>query len=145
MIRIIFFIFITLCISNVNAIQKESQNDHNVDEPLWQIVSRTVAIYPRRALERSLNGCVDLAFTISKFGKPINIEIMYQYPADIFGESAKKALESYRYSPTPNNQNRVAENTQIRLEYKIESSNQRLEEDSRFNQSWFKKGKYKSN
>jgi len=62
-------------------------------------IVRVAAIYPRRALQRGIEGFVDVEFTVSKFGSVINPKVIQASPAGIFDEAALDATLKYKYKP----------------------------------------------
>lgn len=81
---------------------------------------RIEPFYPRKALQRKIQGYVTLRFTIDRSGKPTDIEVIDAKPARIFNRDAIKALRKWRYQPKMVNgvaQERVAQ--EVKLEFKI--------------------------
>jgi protein TonB len=60
---------------------------------------RIEPVYPRKALQRKIEGYVVLSFDIDPKGKPVNIEILQAKPARVFNREAVKALSRWKYQP----------------------------------------------
>ena len=63
---------------------------------------RLVAIapdYPIRAVEREIEGYVDVRFNVTKSGTTENIEIIAYEPSTIFNRAVLKAVAKWRYQP----------------------------------------------
>lgn len=55
--------------------------------------------YPPRAIQRGIEGYVDLMFDISAAGSTENIRIIRSKPSGIFDRSAVKAISKWKYQP----------------------------------------------
>ena len=57
--------------------------------------------YPRRAMERGLEGHVVLNFTVGIDGSPVmnSVKIIESHPAGVFDKSVLKALRAFKYRP----------------------------------------------
>lgn len=55
--------------------------------------------YPRRALQRGIQGYVDLIFDITASGQTTNIRVLAAEPADVFERAAIRALGKWKYQP----------------------------------------------
>jgi len=62
-------------------------------------IVRVSAVYPRRALQRGIEGYVDVEFTVSKLGSVINPKVTQASPAGIFDQAALDATLKYKYKP----------------------------------------------
>ena len=56
-------------------------------------------IYPRRAIERGIEGCVMLQFTVTKVGSTRDPEVLWSQPSGIFDRSAMRSALKYKYKP----------------------------------------------
>ena len=56
-------------------------------------------VYPRRALEREVEGCVMLQFTVKQDGTVKNPEVLWSVPSGIFNKSAIRSALNYKYIP----------------------------------------------
>jgi periplasmic protein TonB len=59
--------------------------------------------YPRRALQRGIEGWVQLQFTISAAGTTKNIRIVDAEPKGVFDDAALQAVARWRYNPRVEN------------------------------------------
>lgn len=81
---------------------------------------RAEPVYPRRALQRRIEGYVIASFDIDKGGRPINIKIVEGKPARVFDREAIKALKRWKYQPKLVNGNAVVQGGQkVKLEFKL--------------------------
>lgn len=55
--------------------------------------------YPRRALERGIEGFVDVSFDVTSYGGTDNVTIIGAEPAGTFDRSALKAVRKWKYKP----------------------------------------------
>lgn len=62
-------------------------------------IVRVAAVYPRRALQRGIEGYVDVEFTVSKLGSVTNPKVIQASPAGIFDQAALDATLKYKYKP----------------------------------------------
>lgn len=62
-------------------------------------IVRVAAVYPRRALQRGIEGYVDVEFTVSKLGTVINPKVIQASPEGIFEQAALDATLKYKYKP----------------------------------------------
>lgn len=69
-----------------------------------KIISRVAPRYPNRALDKGLEGWVDIGFTISIKGEPYNIKVNSSDPEGTFDNAAIKAVKKWRFSPARNEQ-----------------------------------------
>jgi protein TonB len=62
-------------------------------------IVRVAAVYPRRALQRGIEGYVDVEFTVSKLGSVTSPKVIQAEPAGIFEQAALDATLKYKYKP----------------------------------------------
>jgi protein TonB len=62
-------------------------------------IVRVAAVYPRRALQRGIEGFVDVTFTVSKLGSVKEPKVLQASPAGIFEQAALDATLKYKYKP----------------------------------------------
>ncbi len=78
--------------------------------------------YPRRALERGIEGWVHVRFTITTAGTVKDLVVVDSEPKGVFDEAATKAVMRWRYNPPVQNGvavERVGEQTLVR--FKLEN------------------------
>ena len=63
--------------------------------PIFQVPP----VYPRRALERGIEGCVMLKFTVTKVGSTKEPEVEWAVPPGIFDRAAIRSALKYKYKP----------------------------------------------
>ena len=62
-------------------------------------IVRVAAVYPRRALQRGIEGYVDVEFTVTKLGSVSNPRVIQASPEGIFEQAAMDATLKYKYKP----------------------------------------------
>lgn len=67
--------------------------------PEPNLIRRFHAAYPLRALDRNLEGWVELAFTISADGSTRDVTVLASAPPRIFDTAAATAVAKWRYEP----------------------------------------------
>lgn len=60
---------------------------------------RTTANYPSRALQRGIEGYVELSFTVDGFGNVIDPLVLNAVPEGVFERSALQSISKWKYSP----------------------------------------------
>jgi len=63
--------------------------------PIFQVPP----VYPRRALERGIEGCVMLKFTVTKVGSTRDPSVEWSVPPGIFDRAAMRSALKYKYKP----------------------------------------------
>ena len=63
--------------------------------PIFQVPP----VYPRRALERGIEGCVMLKFTVTKVGSTREPSVEWAVPPGIFDRAAMRSALKYKYKP----------------------------------------------
>ena len=63
--------------------------------PIFQVPP----VYPRRALERGIEGCVMLKFTVTKVGSTKDTMVEWAVPPGIFDRAAMRSALKYKYKP----------------------------------------------
>ncbi len=64
---------------------------------------RTTANYPSRALQRGIEGFVELSFTVDRFGSVVDPIVLNAVPEGVFERSALQSISKWKYSPAMNN------------------------------------------
>ena len=62
-------------------------------------ISQVPPVYPRRALERGIEGCVMLKFTVTKVGSTRDPSVEWAVPPGIFDRAAMRSALKYKYKP----------------------------------------------
>lgn len=60
---------------------------------------RATAPYPARALQRGIQGFVELSFTVNEQGRVTNPVVLYAEPEGYFERSALNSISKWQYSP----------------------------------------------
>jgi protein TonB len=62
-------------------------------------IVRVEPIYPRRALDRGIEGWVEVEFTVTEVGSISEPTILRSHPSAIFNRAALRAIERWKYEP----------------------------------------------
>ena len=62
-------------------------------------IVRVAAVYPRRALQRGIEGFVDVEFTVTKQGSVRDPKVIQASPEGLFEQAAIDATLKYKYKP----------------------------------------------
>lgn len=73
--------------------------------------------YPESARKRGIEGWVELAFTVTPTGTVEDVEVRNSSPADVFDESALRAVRGWRFEPVERNGERVSQRAMVRLKF----------------------------
>lgn len=104
----------------VPSVEDAGSQAQMVVVPARLIESRSPS-YPRRALQRGVEGAVVVRLDVDERGFVENIRIVRSEPTGIFDQSVISAVEGYRYSPRLENEKPVAErNVEISFEFNLE-------------------------
>ena len=88
-----------------------------------KIITRTQPRYPRRAVDRNIEGWVTVQFQIDIQGRPHEISVIEADPKGIFDAVAINAVEKWRFSPARNEQTGLpveSESISTKLRFKLE-------------------------
>ncbi len=78
------------------------------------------AVYPRDALLKSLEGWVDLEFTISPTGVPLDVHVKDSSRPRTFDNAAIQALRQWRFEPIMQGGEARARRAVLRMEFRLE-------------------------
>jgi len=80
--------------------------------------TRTVQpVYPEAARKRGVEGWVELAFTVMPNGTVEDVEVRNASPANVFDDSAVRAIRGWRFEPVERNGEKVAQRAMVRLRF----------------------------
>jgi len=80
--------------------------------------TRTVQpVYPEAARKRGVEGWVELAFTVTPNGTVEDVEVRNASPANVFDDSAIRAIRGWRFEPVERNGEKVAQRAMVRLRF----------------------------
>jgi TonB family protein len=82
-------------------------------------VNKLEVQYPDSALQRGLEGWVELGFTIGADGAVTNVKVLNSAPPKVFDASAVKAVSHLRYKPVLQNGKASAVGSQVRIVYRV--------------------------
>jgi TonB family protein len=75
--------------------------------------------YPARALQTSVEGWVELGYTVGPDGAVTNLKVLNSMPPKVFDASASKAVSRLRYQPVVRGGRAIAVATQVRIVYRV--------------------------
>ena len=75
--------------------------------------------YPGRARNRSIEGWVDLEFTVSESGAVTDVAVRDANPRGVFEQSATEALLQWRYKPVLRDSKPAAQRARIRIRFAL--------------------------
>ena len=78
------------------------------------------AQFPRRALERNIEGWVELLFTVTATGTTADIEVQNSEPGTVFERAAIEAVEEWTFEPKVFRGQSINQRVGTRLVFKIE-------------------------
>jgi len=86
-----------------------------------KLVERTAPIYPDRAIDRNIEGWVEMSYTVIETGKVTNIEVIDSLPKVIFNRAAVVALSKWTYEAAFNTQTgqAISSDLRVRLSFKL--------------------------
>lgn len=89
---------------NTAAISATPANDIGALQPSVRVkgflpVKMSTPIYPRRAIDRGIEGRVKVQFTVGVDGVPLAPTIVFSQPAGVFDKAVFKALQHSRFRP----------------------------------------------
>lgn len=67
-----------------------------------KIISRAAPRYPARALQKNIEGWVEVTFKINTKGEPIGVLVKNSEPEGVFDSAAIKSVKKWRFSPARN-------------------------------------------
>jgi protein TonB len=69
--------------------------------PALRLVQDAQPRYPARALDRRLDGRVELMFTVRPDGSVADLRVVDAQPAGVFDQAALQAARRWRFAPIP--------------------------------------------
>jgi TonB family protein len=91
----------------------------SVPEQSLTPLNKLEVVYPDRALEKSLEGWVQIGFTINPDGTVGNVKVLNAAPVHMFEQAGIKAVSKLRYQPVMQGGKPVAVNTQLRVVFRM--------------------------
>lgn len=73
--------------------------------------------YPEAARKKGIEGWVELAFTVMPNGSVDNVEVRNASPADVFDDSAIRAVRQWRFEPVVRNGEKIQQRAMVRLKF----------------------------
>jgi len=78
--------------------------------------------YPTRALQTSVEGWVEIGYTVKADGSVTNVKVVNAAPPRVFEASAIRAVSHLRYQPVVQGGKAIAVGTQVRIVYRVPKS-----------------------
>jgi periplasmic protein TonB len=75
--------------------------------------------YPTEALRRSIEGWVDVSYTVTAEGKVTTVKVLDSSPRGMFDAAAAKALTRVRYQPMTQGGKAIAVSTKLRIAFRL--------------------------
>lgn len=72
------------------------------------VLKRSAPRYPSRALNRNIEGWVEVKFKVDRNGEPMEIEVVSSEPEGVFESAATKAVKKWRFDPAKNEETGLA-------------------------------------
>jgi periplasmic protein TonB len=91
----------------------------NLPEQTLTRLNKLEVIYPQRALEKQLEGWVEISFTVNPDGTVSNVQAANASPPNMFDQAGIKAVSKLRYQPVMQGGKAVAINSQLRVVFRI--------------------------
>ena len=84
-------------------------------------IVKVTPVYPRRALQRGIQGYVIVEFTVSKIGAVVDAFVVEANPEEIFDQAAIDAAKKFKYKPrVVNGEPAAVSGVQNRITFKID-------------------------
>lgn len=84
-------------------------------------IVKVTPVYPRRALQRGIQGYVIVEFTVSKIGAVVDPFVIEANPEGIFDQAAMDAAKKFKYKPrVVNGEPAAVSGVQNRITFKID-------------------------
>jgi TonB family protein len=99
------------------AREATSQQNNIVSAASLKRVRMVSPVYPDSARKRGVEGWVELAFTVQTNGSVDQVEVRNASPADVFDDSAVRAVRQWRFEPVERNGERVEQRAMVRLKF----------------------------
>ncbi|MDK1288442.1 energy transducer TonB [Pseudoalteromonas umbrosa] len=121
----IVVLFLFGCSSSSNLEQGEKNNiidltkSNTPTEQYWKNTEFVHPIYPIRAAENGVGGCVEFELVISSKGRVSELQIIKSVPSEVFDLSAKKALRKFKWKPADDNQFSHPVRTTLQLDFSM--------------------------
>lgn len=99
------------------AREATSQQNNIVSAASLKRVRMVSPVYPDSARKRGIEGWVELAFTVQTNGSVDQVEVRNASPADVFDDSAVRAVRQWRFEPVERNGERIEQRAMVRLKF----------------------------
>jgi len=86
-----------------------------------ELIKRTAPEYPEDAVQKGIEGAVDLAFVVSPKGDVNDVTVVHSEPSTIFNRAAIAAVRHWKYQPRTVNGVPVEAHIQLRVTFKLDA------------------------
>jgi TonB family protein len=91
----------------------------NLAEPSLTRLNKLEVVYPQRALEKAIEGWVEIGFTVNADGSVGSVQVLNASPTNVFEQAGIKAVSKLRYQPVMQGGKAVAVTSQLRVVFRI--------------------------
>jgi len=91
----------------------------DVPEQSLTRLNKLEVVYPERALEKGLEGWVQIGYTVNPDGTVGNVKVLDANPPHTFEQAGSKAVSKLRYQPVIQGGKPAAVNTQVRVVFRM--------------------------
>jgi len=137
------FIYVILLAGCTNQSVKNSSESVSVPEPeivvgqldnrYWTPKRNAGAVYPRAALMKGIQGCVNVTYIVTKNGSIANPIIIKSIPEGVFDEAALKATRKFKYTPGVDNPEHVPVRTHNVFAFTVKGASKETQQWSYWN------------
>jgi len=101
--------------------QKKASAGAPADVPEQSLtrLNKMEVVYPERALEKGLEGYVEIGFTVNTDGTVGNVRVLNAVPPHAFDQAGTKAVSKLRYQPVMQGGKAVMVNSQVRVVFRL--------------------------
>lgn len=101
--------------------QKKASAGATPDVPEQSLtrLNKLEVVYPERALEKGIEGWVEIGYTVNPDGSVGNVKVVNAAPARTFEQAGIKAVSKLRYQPVIQAGKPAAVNTQVRVVFRM--------------------------
>lgn len=103
-LSVIFFLSSSFVMAQEDVLQLKYFPDG--DWAMWSATVKKAPDYPKKAVSKKLEGCVNIYFDITSHGLPGTARVLKSIPGGVFDNAALTALKEFKYEPSDINKKR---------------------------------------
>jgi|TARA_B110000495_G_scaffold197532_1_gene207961 TonB family protein len=93
---------------NINTLTYIPLDERRINQSLFRAgafednyypIKQYSPVYPKRAIEKGIEGCVMIQLTVTKEGSTRDVEVLWSVPPRIFDKAAIRAGKKFKYKP----------------------------------------------